>query len=186
MHSRLNASAYALAPPVTRPQLAVTRNDAYHGRRCQPIYCGPPVPQATLVRLTCFAVPGRRPRSRPSVIMEDMAVVEAWFEGGPVAGRFMAIETTMDGQPAMVIVLPQTGVYIGSCDEPAPAVEHRHVLVDNRSADLTYRYDGPVLHLTRGPRRSNPSPRPTEHATAAWVDRRRWPAKCSSRFARSA
>lgn len=77
-----------------------------------------------------------------SDMMEYGAVVEAWFEGGPVAGRSMPIETTVDGQLPMVVVLPQTGVYVGNSDEPAPAAEYRYVLVDDYSADLTYRYDG--------------------------------------------
>ncbi len=41
-------------------------------------------------------------------------------------------------------MLLQTGVYVGSSDVPAPAVEHRYVLAADSSLEVIYRYDGSV------------------------------------------
>jgi hypothetical protein len=55
--------------------------------------------------------------------------VEAWFEGGPVAGRRVPVEVAADGGLPVVVMVPQMGVYVGSSDVPAPSVERRYVLV---------------------------------------------------------
>lgn len=73
-----------------------------------------------------------------------MVAVEAWFEGGPMAGRRLPVEVAADGGLPAVVILPQTGVYVGTGDVPAPAVEHRYVLVANSSLEVIYRYDGSV------------------------------------------
>jgi hypothetical protein len=49
-----------------------------------------------------------------------------------------------DGRAAAAVVLPQRGVYVASNDEPAPAVEHRYVLVDDASIEMTCRSDATV------------------------------------------
>lgn len=77
-------------------------------------------------------------------MMVSVAAVEVWFEGGPIAGRYMPVEVTADGRLPVAVVLPQRGVYVGSNDEPAPAAEHRYVLVEDSSAEMKYRYDGTV------------------------------------------
>ncbi len=73
-----------------------------------------------------------------------MGAVEVWFEGGPVAGRYMPVEAAADGRFPAVVVLPQRGVFVGSSDDPAPAVEHRYVLVEDSFTQVTYRYEGYV------------------------------------------
>jgi hypothetical protein len=82
-------------------------------------------------------------------MMVDMAAVEVWFEGGPVAGRYKLVEASADGRLPAVVVLPQRGVYVGSSDDPAPAVEHRYVLVEDSFTEMTYRYEG-CVELPRG------------------------------------
>jgi hypothetical protein len=42
----------------------------------------------------------------------------------------MPVETGDRQRPPAVIDLPQTGVYVGSNDQPAPAVTHRDLLED--------------------------------------------------------
>jgi hypothetical protein len=77
-------------------------------------------------------------------MMVDVVAVEAWFEGGPVAGQRVLVEVAADGELLTVVMLPQTDIYVGSSDVPAPAVEHRYVLVAGSSLEVTYRYDGSV------------------------------------------
>lgn len=77
-------------------------------------------------------------------MMVAVAAVEAWFEGGPVAGRRVPVEVAADGGLPPVVMLPQTGVYVGSGDVPAPAVEHRYVLAADASLEVIYRYAGSV------------------------------------------
>jgi hypothetical protein len=45
-------------------------------------------------------------------MMVDVAVVEVWFEGGPIAGRYMPVEAAAGRLPA-VVMLPQRGVFCG-------------------------------------------------------------------------
>ncbi|MFI7578688.1 hypothetical protein [Micromonospora sp. NPDC049497] len=69
-----------------------------------------------------------------------MPAVEAWFLGGPVDGRLMPVEVTADGSPPAVMKLPQTGLYAGTRDTPAPTTEHIYVLA-GKLADLeVYQY----------------------------------------------
>jgi hypothetical protein len=49
-----------------------------------------------------------------------VAAVEAWFLGGPIDGRLMAVETTVDGNLPEVVRLPQTGMYVGTADVARP------------------------------------------------------------------
>ncbi|MFG3604853.1 hypothetical protein [Micromonospora chersina] len=57
-----------------------------------------------------------------------MAVVEAWFLGGPVDGRLMPVEVTADGSPPTLVKLPQNGFHVGAFDVPVAVVEHVYVL----------------------------------------------------------
>ncbi|MFI6267220.1 hypothetical protein [Micromonospora sp. NPDC051006] len=57
-----------------------------------------------------------------------MPAIEAWLLGGPADGRITPIEFDASGQLPAMLVLPQTGVYIGADDQPSPAVQHRYVL----------------------------------------------------------
>ena len=66
---------------------------------------------------------------------------EAWFLGGPVDGRLMAVEVTVDGSLPEAVRLPQTGQYVESADLPAPAVEHVYVLTDRLDDMEVYRYE---------------------------------------------
>lgn len=80
--------------------------------------------------------------SRASVQRHDgaMAAVEAWFLGGPVDGRLMPVEVTVDGSPPAVLRLPEAGFYVGASHHPAPAVEHVYVLAERIDVTEVYRY----------------------------------------------
>lgn len=52
---------------------------------------------------------------------ELVGAVEATYEGGPVDGRVMAVETTADELVPDALMPPETGVYPDSSDDPAPA-----------------------------------------------------------------
>jgi hypothetical protein len=69
-----------------------------------------------------------------------VAGVEATFEGGPVDGRIMAVETAGPSLLPAVVVLPQTGVHFGSGDQPEPTREHRYVRVPDTGRPVLYRY----------------------------------------------
>lgn len=69
-----------------------------------------------------------------------VAAAEAWFLGGPVDGRPMAVETTVGGQLPEVVTLPEIGVYVGSADVPAPTVKHLYVRADGPDRDPRYEY----------------------------------------------
>ena len=75
-----------------------------------------------------------------STKMTDVAARQVWLIDGPAAGRIMLVETNSDGELPEVLHLPQTGVFMGSSDEPAPTVVHtygRQGQVDNL---VTYEY----------------------------------------------
>jgi hypothetical protein len=55
-------------------------------------------------------------------------------------GRLMAVETTVAGQLPDVVTLPETEVYVGASDIPAPAVEHVHVRADGPDGEVLYQY----------------------------------------------
>lgn len=76
---------------------------------------------------------------------ETVTVIEAWLLGGPADGRFMPVETSDPQRPPATIDLPQTGVYVGSSDLPAPAARHRYLLEDATEEPVTYGYGGVVL-----------------------------------------
>ncbi|MDG4834115.1 hypothetical protein O7627_33160 [Solwaraspora sp. WMMD1047] len=75
-----------------------------------------------------------------------MAVIRAWLRGGPADGRVDTIECAADGSVPPTVVLPQTGLYLASSDEPAPAVNHIYALSDDDGDDgddfwdVVYRY----------------------------------------------
>ena len=69
-----------------------------------------------------------------------MTAVEAWFLGGPVDGRFMAVETIAGEGLPDVVRLPESGVYVGTGDRSAPTVEHIYVRADGPDEDLIYEY----------------------------------------------
>jgi hypothetical protein len=73
-----------------------------------------------------------------------MAVIEAWLLGGPADGRLMPVEVPAGGHPPEEIDLPQTGVYVGRGDAPAPTVIHRHMLSAADAVPVEYRYGGAV------------------------------------------
>jgi hypothetical protein len=78
-----------------------------------------------------------------------LAVFEAWLLGGPADGRVMAIETTFDGQLPDEVRLPQSAVYVGSSDVPAPAVEHLYVRAEDIAGWVTYQYHQTSEPLSR-------------------------------------
>ena len=73
-----------------------------------------------------------------------MTVIEVWLLGGPADGRLMPIEASDPQHPPARIDLPQTGVFVGSSDQPAPMVTHRYQLEDATEEPTIYRYSGPV------------------------------------------
>ena len=77
-----------------------------------------------------------------------MAAVEAWFLGGPVDGRLMAVEVATDGRPPTVVKLRQTGFYFGANDVEAPAVEHIYVLGSKLDDTEVYQYRPPTPAAT--------------------------------------
>lgn len=52
----------------------------------------------------------------------------------------MAVELTADGEIPEVVRLPQTGVYVGVSDVPAPVVEHIYVRVQDIEGQVSYQY----------------------------------------------
>lgn len=58
----------------------------------------------------------------------------------------MPIEVDEDGSLPRVIVLPQTGVYLGARDHPSPLVQHCYLRCDGEDDLPTFRYDGPLPH----------------------------------------
>ncbi|QGN49819.1 hypothetical protein GKC29_25335 [Micromonospora sp. WMMC415] len=71
-----------------------------------------------------------------------MPAVEAWFLGGPADGRLAPIEVGEAGELPQVVLLLQTGFYIGAEDQPRPPVEHRYVRDPVEDSPPVYRYDG--------------------------------------------
>lgn len=73
-----------------------------------------------------------------------MAAVEAWFWGGPIDGRIMAVEVPdASGEPPATVELRQSGYYLGAGDAQAVALEHVHVLADRFDGLAVYRYQRP-------------------------------------------
>lgn len=52
----------------------------------------------------------------------------------------MAVEITADGEIPEVVRLPQTGVYVGVSDVPAPVIEHIYVRVEDVEGQVSYQY----------------------------------------------
>ncbi|WP_431728059.1 hypothetical protein [Verrucosispora sp. TAA-831] len=71
-----------------------------------------------------------------------MAVVEAWFIGGPVDGRIMPVETTAAGTLPAVVRMPQAGMYVGASESAAPVVEHLYAQSDRWDGVQVYSYQG--------------------------------------------
>jgi hypothetical protein len=71
-------------------------------------------------------------------------VIEVWLLGGPADGRIMSIETNDSNRRPSILDLPQTGVYLGSNDQPTSMAAHRYQLEDTISEPSTYRYGGSV------------------------------------------
>lgn len=69
-----------------------------------------------------------------------MPAVEVWFQDGPVDGRVMAVETMASEQLPESVRLPETGVYVGTSDIPAPPVEHLYVRANGPDGELIYQY----------------------------------------------
>jgi hypothetical protein len=69
-----------------------------------------------------------------------VAAVDAWFLGGPVDGRMMAVETAVDGSLPKVVRLSQTGMYVETADAAAPFIEHVYVLADRLDGVEVYQY----------------------------------------------
>jgi hypothetical protein len=77
-----------------------------------------------------------------------VAAAEAWFLGGPIDGRLMAVEMTAEGSLPEVVMLPQTGLYVDVDSVPTAAVEHVYVLAEWMDDVEVYQYrqmglDGP-------------------------------------------
>ncbi|PWU61858.1 hypothetical protein DLE60_03410 [Micromonospora globispora] len=68
-----------------------------------------------------------------------MTAVEAWFLGGPIDGRLMPVETTVEGDLPEVVRMPQGGLYV-SASEVAASAEHVYVLGDRFDDIHVYRY----------------------------------------------
>lgn len=71
-----------------------------------------------------------------------MMAVEAWLLDGPADGRFLAVETTAEGEMPEMVRLPEAGVYVGASDVPAPVVEHIYKRSDDLDGQVVYRYVG--------------------------------------------
>ncbi|MFG3579022.1 hypothetical protein [Micromonospora chersina] len=56
----------------------------------------------------------------------------------------MAVEVATDGRPPTVVMLPQTGFYIGANDVEAPTVEHIYILGDKFDDTEVYQYQRPT------------------------------------------
>jgi hypothetical protein len=65
-------------------------------------------------------------------MMSGVSAVEVWLAGGPADGRLQLLETDLTGGLPTTVVLPQTGLFIGADDEPAPRIDH----VDRRTDDI--------------------------------------------------
>ncbi|MEU7810426.1 hypothetical protein AB0B18_28560 [Micromonospora chalcea] len=73
-----------------------------------------------------------------------MPAVEAWFLGGPADGRLAPVEVGEAGELPQVVLLLQTGFYVGAEDHPRPPVEHRYVRDRVQDSPPVYRYAGPA------------------------------------------
>ncbi|MGC4797161.1 hypothetical protein ACLQ3H_24030 [Micromonospora saelicesensis] len=75
-----------------------------------------------------------------------MPAVEAWLLGGPADGRITPIEVDESGFLPQVIILPQSGAYLGAREHPCPLVQYRYVRCDGEADPPTFQYDGPLPH----------------------------------------
>ncbi|MET8838047.1 hypothetical protein ABZV78_29625 [Micromonospora sp. NPDC004540] len=73
-----------------------------------------------------------------------MAVVEAWFLGGPADGRVMLVEQTADGDLPKLVRLSQVGLHFGASEAVAPRVEHIYVLGGSVDDTQVYQYERTV------------------------------------------
>ena len=69
-----------------------------------------------------------------------MAIVEAWFLGGPADGKLMPVEVDGNGSAPSTIKLTEAGYYLGTRDSPAQALDHIYILVDDLGSTRLYRY----------------------------------------------
>lgn len=75
---------------------------------------------------------------------DAVAVVEAWLVDGPADGRFLVVELTAAGLIPETVRLPQTGVYVGVSDVPAPLSEHLYARANDMGDQVVYQYVGSV------------------------------------------
>ncbi|SIM48130.1 hypothetical protein [Micromonospora cremea] len=54
----------------------------------------------------------------------------------------MAVEAAAAGLLPDVVRVPQTGMYVGASDVPAPAVEHLYGRVGELAGEVVYQYRG--------------------------------------------
>ncbi|WP_435204943.1 hypothetical protein [Micromonospora sp. bgisy143] len=75
-----------------------------------------------------------------------MPAVDVWLLGGPADGRITPVEVNEDGSLPQAIILPQTGAYLGTRDQPSPPAHHRYLRCDGDDDPPTFQYDGPLPH----------------------------------------
>jgi hypothetical protein len=75
-----------------------------------------------------------------------MAAVGAWFLGGPIDGRIMLVETSVDGRVPDAVRVPQSGLHLECGDAAVPTVEHLYLLLDEAEEPITYRYCSVIEH----------------------------------------
>jgi hypothetical protein len=73
-----------------------------------------------------------------------MPAIEVWLDGGPADGRLMPVELTVDGRLPEFVHLRQSGMFVGSEDQPMADVEHQY----RREADID---EVPVYRYTPAP-----------------------------------
>jgi len=73
--------------------------------------------------------------------MSGVSAVEVWLAGGPADGRHQLVETDVTGGLPTTVVLPQTGLFIGAGDQPAPRIDHVYRRTDDIDGQPVYRYE---------------------------------------------
>jgi hypothetical protein len=75
-----------------------------------------------------------------------MTALDAWFLGGPIDGRIMLVETSVDGRVPNAVRVPQSGLHLERGDAALPTLEHLYLLLDEAEEPVTYRYCSIIQH----------------------------------------
>jgi hypothetical protein len=74
-------------------------------------------------------------------MMSAVRAVDVWLSGGPAAGPRQLVETDVTGGLPTTVVLPQTGLFIGADDDPAPRIDHVYRHAEDIDGQPIYRYE---------------------------------------------